>query len=94
MPRSRSEDEDYAPQSPSMTTPMKTSCNFGAGYGEPESKDTKFEEEEGEEECDKAQDTPLSNCTGWLEYVEQEHGSSDQRPLLKGLISTIKYCSA
>jgi hypothetical protein len=85
--------DDDAPRSPSMTTPMKTGLNSGAGYGEPESEETESEEGEGEKECDKAQDKPLHNYTGWLEYVEQETWVIWQRPLLKRRISNIKYCA-
>ena len=54
MPCTESEEEFNAPRSPTMITPTKTSCNSGAGHGEPDA-ETESENDESEpDECDKS----------------------------------------
>jgi hypothetical protein len=74
MPCTESEEEGDAPQSPSMTTPTKTSRNSGACHGKPDSNmESELEEEESdlEQQRDKAKGNS-SKVSGWLEHEVQE----------------------
>jgi hypothetical protein len=73
---------------------MKTSRNSWAGHGELDS-ETESEEEESdlEQQCNKAKSNSRK-VSGRLKYELQETWDSGPEALLKGLILTIRFCSA
>jgi hypothetical protein len=72
MPCTEGDEEGDASQSPSMTTPMKTSRNSGGCHGEPDS-ETESEEEESDlaQQCYKAKGKSRK-VSGRLKYEIQK----------------------
>jgi hypothetical protein len=92
MPCTESEEEGDASQSPSMTTPMKTSCNSGgAGHGEPDTAtDPKKKNLTWSSNAIRPRASHVKFPAGW-NTKSRKPGTQGQKALLKGQILTIRF---